>query len=329
MPTNLPPEYFDAERQYKEATTPAEKVEALEELIRTIPKHKGTDKLRADYRKKISKFKSQAQQASKISGKHESHFHIEKEGDGRVLVIGAANVGKSSLVSALSHATPEISNSPFSTWKPTPGMLDYKGVQIQLIDTPPIDRDFIEPEFVDLIKHSNLLLLLLDLQAFPIQQFQITEKILTENKIFPYFKKPEQIERKTYYIPMQVVVNKNDGKNLDEEYNVLKELIHEDGWSILPISVTEKRNLTELMDLILKRLRIIRVFSKKPGNDPDMTRPFVLIEGANVEEFALKVHKDIAENLKSARIWGTDVHDGQQVGRDHLLYDGDIVELHS
>lgn len=329
MPTNLPPEYFEAERRYKEARDPREKADALEELLSTIPKHKGTDKLRADYRRKLSKLKSQADAAKKKSAKHETHFHIEKEGDARVVVIGAANTGKSALVNKITHAKPEVSESPFSTWAPTPGMLEHEGVHIQLIDTPAIDRDYMEPEFADLIKHADLVLLMLDLQAFPIQQFQKSIDMLEQNRIAPFHTKDCSSDKKVFCVPMIVAVNKDDGENLDEEFDVLNELLREDGWVLLPVSVETGRNLDELLNFVIKELKIIRVYSKPPHKEADLSKPFVIKKGSTVEEFAEKVHKDFLHNLKSARVWGKGVHDGQQVGRDHVLFDGDIVELHN
>jgi ribosome-interacting GTPase 1 len=147
VPANLPPEYFEAERKFKEASTPVEKAEALEHLISTIPKHKGTDKLRADYRKKLSK------------------IHIEKEGAGRIVVVGMPNVGKSSLVSALTHAKPEVSEYPYTTWLPVPGMVEYQNIHLQLIDTPPLDKEHVEQELIELIKTADLILLMIDLSG--------------------------------------------------------------------------------------------------------------------------------------------------------------------
>ena len=151
MPTNLPPEYFNAEERYRAAETPDEKIRTLEELISTIPKHKGTDKLRADLRRKLSKFKASAE-TRKGAGKRESVYNIDREGAGQVAVVGFANTGKSSLVAGLTNASPEVAEFPFTTWIPTPGMLLIDNVQVQLIDTPPLNRDFVEPELMDLLR---------------------------------------------------------------------------------------------------------------------------------------------------------------------------------
>ncbi len=327
MPTNLPPEYFEVEKRFKEASSPVEKALALEELISTIPKHKGTDKLRAEYRKKLSKFKSQSQ-SKKNTGKHDNHFHIEKEGDGRIVVVGAANVGKSSLVASLTHAEPEISEAPYSTWAPTPGILEFRGIHLQLIDTPPLDRNYIEPEFVDLIKSSDLILLLVDIQAFPIQQFQQTVEILESNRIYARHKKSDSADPRDYFIPTVVLVTKDDAEGFDEDFEVLNELLKDEGWALLPISILSGRNIDETEQYIIRELQMIRVFSKPPGNEADLKQPFVLHAGSTVNDFADKVHHDFSLKLKSAKLWGKGVHDGQMVGRDHILYDGDIVELH-
>ena len=111
MPTNLPPEYYEAEKRYRAAQSPPEKAACLEVLISTIPKHKGTDKLRADLRRRLSKLKSAAQ-SKKGAGKHESVFHIDKEGAGMVVVIGPPNVGKSALVDVLTNASPQVADFP-------------------------------------------------------------------------------------------------------------------------------------------------------------------------------------------------------------------------
>jgi ribosome-interacting GTPase 1 len=171
MPTNLPPEYFEAEKRYRAAQSAADKIARLEELMGTIPKHKGTDKLRADLRRRLSKLK-EAAQAKKQPGRQESVYHIEKEGAGTVIVSGPPNVGKSALVAALTNATPEVSEAPFTTWEPTPGMMPMEDIQIQLIDTPPLNRDFVEPQLMDLIRRSDLLLLVVDLQTDPLGQLE-------------------------------------------------------------------------------------------------------------------------------------------------------------
>jgi len=327
MPTNLPPEYFRAEQAFREAESTSAKVAALEEMMSTIPKHKGTDKLRAELRRKISKLRED-QQKKKGAGKHESEFHIEKEGAGRTALIGFENVGKSSIVAALTHATPKISEAPFTTWQPLPGMMEIEDIQVQLIDTPPLSKEHSQPELFDLIRSSDLISIVIDLHANSFQQLEDSITLLNEHKIIPKtWKDKTKDERRIEFIPVMVIVNKDDDDKFDEDFEVFKELM-EIELPMVPISVNNKRNFEKLKNQLFENLGIIRIYSKPPGKEPDLTKPFILKKGNTVEELAGKVHHDFLYKLKTARVWGSNVYDGQMVGRDHVLYDKDIVELH-
>ncbi|MCW8809701.1 MAG: 50S ribosome-binding GTPase [Ignavibacteriaceae bacterium] len=327
MPTNLPPEYFRAEQTFREAESSSAKIIALEEMMSTIPKHKGTDKLRAELRRKLSRLRED-QQKKKGAGKHESEFHIEKEGAGRVIIIGAANVGKSSLLAAFTNALPAISEAPFSTWTPLPGMMLIDDIQIQLIDTPPLSKEIVQPELFDLIRSADLILIVVDLQATPFQQLDASLKLLNEHKIIPKQRQSTTVdERRIQFIPILVVVNKDDNDQCDEDFQVFKDLLEVE-LPLVPISLNSQRNFENLKKRIFESLEIIRIYSKPPGKDADMTKPFVIKKGSTLEEFAGKVHHDFQQKLKTARVWGRNVYDGQLVGKEHILHDKDIVELH-
>jgi ribosome-interacting GTPase 1 len=327
MPTNLPPEYYDADERYRAAQTPAEKVVALEALISTIPKHKGTDHMRADLRKQLSKLKSAAQ-SKKGASTQISPFYIDREGAGQIVVVGAANAGKSALVQALTNAEPEVSEAPFSTWTPTPGMMPVENIQVQLIDTPAINREYIEPQFVDLIRRADLVWLVVNLQTYPIDQLESALKVLKENRIVPLGKTSgERTDgQRVWEVPILVLANKCDDEECDEIYDMFLALLEEE-WSVLPISALNQRNFERLKQIVFERLNVIRVYSKAPGKEPDHSRPFVLPKGSDVQDFAAKVHQDFVKNLKTARVWGSSAFDGQMVQRDYELQDGDVVEL--
>jgi ribosome-interacting GTPase 1 len=326
MPTNLPPEYFEVDKLYRAARSPEEKAELLEELIGTIPKHKGTDHLRADLRRKLSKLR-EASQKGKGAGRRHSVFHIDKEGAGQVVIVGQPNVGKSALVTALTNATPEVSASPRSTWTPTPGMMEVENVQIQLVDTPPLDRDFIDPEFPNLLRRCDMILLVVDLQANPFEQLEETAALLKENRIVPLrLKERHAGQRGLVFKPVLVLVNKSDDESLDEHFQIFSELL-EDDWPLIPLSAQTGRNLDRMKQAVFEQLGIMRIYSKAPGKQPDFSTPFVIQKGSTVEEFAGKIHKDFYDNLKAARVWGSAQYDGQMVKRDHVLQDGDVVEL--
>jgi ribosome-interacting GTPase 1 len=270
--------------------------------------------------------KSDAQSRKKVS-RHISVYQIPKEGAGQVAVIGPANVGKSALVGALTNATPEVAQHPFTTWTPTPGMMDVGGAQIQLIDTPPLNREYVEPAMMDLIRRSDLVLLVIDLQGDPLNDLDEAITILGDNRIAPdSLKNSSEDGRRFRYLPFVIIVNKYDDENTDEDYEILCELLVDD-WLLVPVSSVTGRNLGRLKEVVFEALKILRIYSKPPGSDPDLSQPFVVKKGTTIEELAGKIHKDFYDQLKSARIWGSGAFDGQLVSRDHLLKDGDIVEL--
>jgi ribosome-interacting GTPase 1 len=326
MPTNLTPQYYKIEERFREAKTNEEKIELLEEMMRVVPKHKGTDHLRADLRRKLSKLKD-AGDARKKSGRQTSVFHIDKEGAGQIAIVGPTNTGKSAFVKAVTNASPEVTNSPFTTWQPTPGMMPIENFQVQLIDTPALDRDFLEPELLDLLRRVDMLLILVDLQAAPFEQLEATVAILVENRIIPIDRlEAYPDDRRWYAKPILVAVNKCDDEAHLEDFQVFCELLEGD-WSCIPCSAQTGFGFDGLKQAIFDRLDIIRVYSKAPGREADRKSPFVLAAGSTVEEFAAEVHQDFVAKLKSARLWGSSDFDGQMVSRDYVLKEGDIVEL--
>lgn len=326
MPTNLPPEYFEADKRYREAQTLAEKIACLEELISTVPKHKGTDKLRADLRRQLSRLKEEGQARKKHTG-HQSSFQIEKEGAGQAVVIGPTNTGKSALLAALTNARPEVSSAPYTTWKPLPGMMAVENIQVQLVDTPPLDRDFVEGALFGLIRQADLILLVVDLQADPLQQLDDALALLKEHRIAPLgWKEPAPAQARTVYLPLLVLANKCDDRDMDEVFEVFCELF-EGECPLLPVSSASGRNFDLLKQKVFERLEVIRVYAKPPGKEADLERPFVLKKGSTVTDLARKIHRDFYEKLKSARVWGGAAFEGQMVQRDYELHDGDIVEL--
>ncbi len=243
------------------------------------------------------------------------------------MVLGPTNVGKSALVAALTNAAPEVAEIPFTTWQPTPGMMPVENIQVQLIDTPSLDRDYVEPELLDLIRRSDMLLLVVDVHADPVQQLEDTISFLGEHRIVPlHLRDRNPMKERQTYIPVLVLANKSDDEVSDENFEIFCELL-ETVWPLLPVSAVTGRNSDRLGQEIFEKLDVIRIYSKAPGKDPDLQSPFVMEKGGTVEEFARKIHQDFYENLKSARVWGSADFDGQMVGRDYVLQDGDVVEL--
>jgi len=333
MPTNLPPDYYDVEKQFREASDVSEKIALLEEMYSLVPKHKGTDHLRADLRRQLSRLKTESQSRKKQG--FTSEYHIEKEGAGQVVVIGPPNTGKSTLMGALTNAEPEVSAAYFTTRKPLPGMMPIWDIQVQLVDTPSLDRNLTEGGLFALVRQSDLVLLVVSLQSDPISETLNSLEMLAERRLCPqefYLQYPPQdrMAPKKFIL----LVNQYDNEQYDENYRICCELMaiqegtrHLDNLQRIPISALTGRNFESLKKAIFNKLEVIRVYAKPPGEDPDLERPFVLKQGNTVTDLARKVHRDFYEQLKFVRVWGSSDFDGQMVNKDFVLNDGDIVEL--
>jgi ribosome-interacting GTPase 1 len=328
MPANLPPQYFEAEKVYRQAKTPEEKVEALETMLAIMPKHKGTDKLRADLRRRIAKFSEEAQRRSSVARKG-SDYNIRKEGAGQVVLVGLPNAGKSQLVSTLTDAFPEVADYPFATKNPLPGMMKFENIQIQLLDMPPITDREARPWFSHLLRNADIILIMVDLSEDPLVQLETLLAEMEGMKV----KVMEQggteefvpgVVRK----PALVVGNKHDLDGSDENHLILDELCG-DELQVLAVSAREGNGLEAMSRAVFEKLNVIRVYTKTPGQKPDLDDPVVLRRGSTAEDAAESVHKDFRSRLKYAQVWGSGKYDGQRVKRDHVLEDGDIIELHA
>ncbi len=325
MPANLTPDYRAADRKFKEATTPQQKMAALEEMLSTIPKHKGTEKMQADLKRRISKFRSETQR-KKGAARSRPLYQIEREGAGQIVLMGAPNSGKSSLLAALTNAVPEIAAYPFTTRVPQAGMAAFEDVQVQLVDLPPVSEEFAEGWLFGLIRGADSALVLVDLADQDL--LTSTEQVLALLAAANLTLVPPGGPRVPNEVPALFVATKLDAPGAAEVLDVFKEF-YGSRLPVLPISAEQDVNLTELRRTMFSMLGIIRVYSKKPGKKPDMEVPYALRRGTTVIEAAAAVHKDFAQGLRFARLWRKDHLDGQMIGREHPLEDGDILELHA
>ena len=325
MPANLPPQYYEAERRFREAKTPEEKIELLEEIMAIMPKHKGTDHLRADLRRKIAKF---SEMSGKKTGGTRASTTISKEGAAQLAVIGLPNSGKSQLVARVTKATPTVADYPFTTTAPTPGMMEFENIQIQLIDTPPLVVSTSVFWFTPLLKRADVLLILVDLSADPLEQMETVTSLLADMRISLDKNKTQSEDgRELVYKKSVIAGNKLD---LDEGSKNLKDLkdMYGDRFPVVGISAKDGAGIEEMKQTVYRVLDIIRVYTKRPGGRADMTEPVVLPRGSTLEDAALSIHKELLARLKFARVWGSGKHDGVMVSRDHVLQEGDIIELH-
>jgi len=324
MPANLTPQYYEAEKKFRASKSPPEKIAALEEMIAVMPKHKGTDHLRAELRSRMAKL---TQQLSKKSGAQRSSMIIEREGAAQVTIIGLPNSGKSSLLALVTKAAPAVADYPLTTHSALPGMMEYQDIKIQLIDTPPLAPQTIQWWLPPIIRRADALLALIDLEQNPLSQLVEVMKELEKMRIIIDGDTPDNTEITTWNKKALIVANKTD---LDKDGINLKALEKECGGKlpIVSISTENGSGIEELKQQVYKLLDIIRVYTKAPGKKADMSDPVVLPCGSTLTDAANSIHKDFSAKLRYARIWGSGKHEGVMIKKDHILEDGDIIELH-
>lgn len=329
MPANLTPQYLKAEEEYRRASTPEEELKWLQIMLQEIPKHKGTDKLQAELKRKISEVKKQIQ-AERSTGRRTRGFRIPRQGAGTVVILGGPNTGKSALLRALTRANPEVAPYPFTTKVPMPGMMPWEDVFVQLIDTPPITADYIDPCMHGLIRSADLALLMVDLGSDEglVQCQEVLEKLNKTKSRLSATSYLDEDDVGLSYTRAFLVPNKIDLEEAPPRLELLHEVLPLD-FPEYVISAEKGIGLEALREAIYKALDVVRVYAKPPAaKEPDMERPFTFRRGSTVADMAAEIHKELAKNLKFARVWGSGVHPGTIVKGDYVLQDRDIVELH-
>jgi len=328
MPANLTPQYMELEKKLKTARTGREKIEILEEMLATIPKHKGTEKMQAMLKTKIAKLR-EAGDKKPGAARFVSPYLIEKSGAGQIVVAGMPNAGKSSLVKALTGANPEVGDYPFTTKLPAPYMMKFENIRIQLIDTPPLMTDYIDTGLAEAVKVSDGVLLVADLTSEdPASDLESVLLQFRERKVeFQGIEHllPEQVP--PYRKRCLVAACKSEAAAARENLEALR-VFFGDRLDVASVSPRSGEGVEELKAVLFRLLDVVRVYSKAPGKKPDLDEPFTLSRGSTVTDMAQAVHKDFAQNLKYARIWRTDKFQGQMANREQVLEDGDIIELH-
>jgi uncharacterized protein len=319
MPANLTPDYLKAEKWFRQAATDEEKILALEEMMRTIPKHKGTEHMQADMKRKLSALKESAEKKKKAAHGAADIFHIPKTGAGQVALLGLPNSGKSAIVAAITHAKPQVADFPFTTNAPLPGMAQYEDIKIEIVDMPPITTDFSPAGIVNAYRNCDLIGICIDLSADIAQQIKVCLDFLEEKRLILSENNP--IGRKCF-----VIGTKSDSVSKNKITELEKLLTKP--FEIAIVSDNDLESLENMLAVMFRLMELVRVYAKKPGKPADMNEPFVLHKGTTVADLAFSIHRDLAEKLKAARCWGHNVHEGQNVHKTHILCDKDIIELH-
>lgn len=331
MPANLTPEYRRADKTFRNAHTPADRLAALEEMLATIPKHKGTDKMQADIKRKIAQTRKEMSSSGKKSGARRDIFHVPRQGAGQIVLLGTPNVGKSALVRATSKAECKVAEYPFTTQGPQPGMAHHQDVPIQIVDMPPITREHVPPGMIGRVRAADALLIVVSLADQDlIDALETCLELMAKRNMVPTNQAdPEVPEDPDAPDPTRTIVACTHG-DIDgalDEFETLTEL-YGDHLEFLRVSTVTGDGLDELLARLFELLHVVRVYAKPPGKPIDYDAPFILRKGSTVEDLALTIHREKGHQLKSTRVWGEAVHDGQNVTHDHIIHDKDAVELH-
>ncbi|MEB3807038.1 MAG: GTP-binding protein [Desulfurococcales archaeon] len=388
MPANLPPEAKAKLAKYSDAKTPEEKMRALEEFLSAVPKHKGTENIRLWARRRLAELREEVEARRARRGGGGPRIFVERAGAGQVVLLGPPNSGKSSILARVTNASPEIADYPFTTQLPVPGMLAYKDIQFQLVDTPPLLLDQpnspINNRVIGLARNANAVALVVGLDeddpgrvlsrliGFLAERgivitktrglvrikrdrsvnglklvgsgrmLDFTEddlrRLLSQYRIYNAVVELEgdvtldDVEDAIFttrvYKPAIIILNKADLPGAREKLELAKRVAPPD----VPLIVASARTgegLEGLGETIFKVLGVIRVYTKQPNKEPDPD-PLVLEKGSTVMDAAKRIHKDLARRFRYAKIWGPSAkYPGQRVGADHVLEDGDVIEVHA
>lgn len=322
MPTNVTPEYRKAEERFRNARTTEEKIVRLEDMIALLPKHKGTEHLHADLKRRLSKLKDQEERTTRAGGGHEAR--IERSGAAQIVVIGAPNSGKSSLVASLTNAPIEVGDYPFTTTQMLPGMLDHAGVQIQLVDTPPVTQDFMPVHLFGLIRSADAVLLTLDLSNDSlVEDFRAVVEAFSSRNV--RFVQERMNDHDAVY--SRVIGTKADAVDAAVRMELFREAEGAQ-WDTYEFSILDDRRLDDFPAMLFDWLGIVRVYTKAPTEKEPTGRPFALFEGQDVEDLCRHIHQDLAERFHYARMWrGSDTP--ITVSKTEVLRDGDVLEIHA
>lgn len=293
--TNQSPQYQQAEAKFLQAKKDEDRIYWLEEMIRECPKHKSSEKMLANLKTRYKKLKEKSEKNSKKSKKTKSG--IKKE-ELQAVIVGYTNVGKSSLLSSLTNAFPEIAPYSFTTKKPIVGMMNYGNTQIQIIEVPSIESEYYDRGIVNT---ADVIMILVT----KIQDIEEIEKNLERTRgkrIIVFNTKEIQDSRK------------------------IEATLKSKRYNFVVISTEKKENLEELKDKIFLDFGKIRVYTKEPGKDKSQ-KPMILEKNSSVKIIAEKILKNMSD-LRETRIWGpSSKFPGQIVGLNHQLKDLDVIEF--
>jgi len=336
MPTNPGPEFKKAQAAFRRARDPQERLDLLREMLKVLPKHKGTEHLQADIKSKIKELTDELSGPKKGGARGGPPTSFRVEGAAQIALLGPPNSGKSALHSRLTGSHTASEPYPFATQFPQPGMYPIDDSSVQVIDVPSIAAAHPIPWLANTVQPADACLFVVDLSAPGcVEQAGDVIAILEERKVFLVPVWPggaetfdDESDPFAKVLPTLLVANKSD--LLDEPLEELAVLEELGGWTFptAAVSATTGDGLADLGRWLFEALGVVRVYTKLPGKEPDGSAPFTIRRGETIHDLAFQIHKDVARDFRYARVWGSEAFDGQQVGRDYQPRDKDIIELH-
>ncbi|MGE5523268.1 MAG: GTPase [Rhodospirillaceae bacterium] len=340
MPANLSPEYKAAEAAFRKARDPMERLEHLREMLRVMPKHKGTDHLQADLKQRIKALSEELEGAAKGGAARTGPaLVIRPEGAGQIALIGPPNAGKSQLHARLTGSHAQVAPYPYTTLYPAPGMASYEDIHFQLIDLPAISPEHPVPWLASALQTADGAFVIIDIsdpgctEHVDMVCSELGKMQVTFTAAWPADPRPTENEDSAnpfaIRLPVLLLANKSDlVSDADAECRTFCDLTGL-AYPAMPVSATTGQGLAQLGRWLFEKLGVVRVYTKAPGKPVEKRHPFTLRTGQTINEVARLVHKELADALKYARVWDRSGHGGQHVGREHVVHDGDVVELHS
>jgi uncharacterized protein len=338
MPANLSPEYKAAQAALRQARDPSERLHCLREMLRVIPKHKGTDHLQADIKSRIRELVDELERPRKGGARGGPALVVRPEGAAQVALLGAPNAGKSTLHARLTGSNAHAAAYPFTTQFPEPGMMPHQDVHFQLVDLPAVSPAHPTPWLASALQTADACLLVVDLSdpdcvgEIETVHDMMRERgvTLAEERAGMQASSADAADDDPFALclPTLLLANKADAvADAGSELRTLLELVGL-RYPALAVSAISGQALGEIGAWLFEHLGIVRIYTKAPGKAAERSRPYTLRRGQTVADVARLVHKDLARSLKHARVWGASGFEGQQVGPGHIVVDGDIVELH-
>jgi ribosome-interacting GTPase 1 len=324
MPANVTPEYERAERRYRESVSDDERLAALQEMLSTIPKHKGTEKMQADIKRRISQLRKSQEEAKHKKGL--DPFHISRGGAGQVVLVGPPNTGKSSLVAATTNAEVKVAEYPFTTVLPMPGMWQKGDRQIELVDMPPLAPEHVVPGFMGAVRSADVVCLVVEAGEAALDQVEMILGLMPSGFTLETVPRNLLDARDHSRRSGLIVANKVDLASAGH-VETLRGL-YASRLEVIEVSARKGEGLEALFERLWELLAVIRVYSKRPGKQADLDRPFTVPAGSSIEDLARHIHRDLPGMMKHARLWRPGRPEGQLVHRTELLRDKDIVEIH-